>query len=166
MKFREHRQVSFCIRHDLRLEFPQIENGVGMAREFIDRFEEQSSHFPHRIKTRLELTLVSGVLAAPIINRWVIQRLNEIENLTAKVQTVKNEFYGNSVTVTGLLTGQDILNQLRDQAAGDIILLPANCINFDGIFLDDWTPAMLQTRLKKPIEIIDNDFVTLIEKFK
>ncbi len=145
-------------------EFPQVENGVGMVREFIDRFEEQSSHFPHRINTRFELTLVSGVLAAPIINHWVVPRLNRIENLTARVQTIRNEFYGNSVTVTGLLTGQDIYNQLRNQKTGDIILLPANCINFDGIFLDDWTPAMLQTKLQRPVEIIDNDFIALIQK--
>jgi len=145
-------------------EFPQIENGVGLARDFIDRFEEQSSHFPHRIKTSLELTLVSGVLAAPIINRWLVPRLNKIENLTAKVQTIENQFYGNSVTVTGLLTGQDIFNQLRDQASSDIILLPANCINFDGLFLDDWTPAMLQAQLQRPVKISDNDFVALIQK--
>ncbi len=147
-------------------EFPQVENGVGMARDFIDRFEEQSLHFPHRIKARLEVTLVSGVLAAPIINRLVVSRLNQIENLTIKVQTIENEFYGNSVTVTGLLTGQDIYNQLRDQLSSDIIILPANCINFDGIFLDNWTPEMLRIRLRKPIEIIDNDFVSFVEKYK
>lgn len=147
-------------------EFPQVENGVGMARDFIDRFEEQSSHFPHRIKARLELTLVSGVLAAPILNRWVVPRLNQIENLTVKVQTIENKFYGNSVTVTGLLTGQDIYNQLPDQLSSDIIILPANCINFDGIFLDNWTPEILQTRLQKPIEFIDTDFVSFIEKYK
>lgn len=145
-------------------EFPQVENGVGMAREFIDKFEEQSSHFPHKIKTSLELTLVSGVLAAPIINRWVVSKLNQIENLTARVQTIQNEFYGNSVTVTGLLAGQDIFNQLRNEKTGDIILLPANCVNFDGIFLDDWTPEMLQSQLQRPVEIIEDDFFSLIQK--
>ncbi len=145
-------------------EFPQIENGVGMTRDFMDRLEEQTSHFPHRIKTRLKLTLVSGVLAAPIISCWLIPRLNEIENLVAEVQVVKNEFYGDSITVTGLLTGQDIYHQLLNEKIGDIILLPANCINYDGIFLDDWTPAMLQSHLERPVEIVDNDFITLIHK--
>jgi putative radical SAM enzyme (TIGR03279 family) len=145
-------------------EFPQVENGVGMARDFIDRFEEQSLYFPHRIKARLEVTLVSSVLAAPIINRWVVPRLNQIENLTVKVQTIVNEFYGNSVTVTGLLTGQDIYSQLQRYSSGDVIVLPANCLNFDGIFLDDWTPAMLQDKLRRPVEIVDNDFITLIQK--
>lgn len=147
-------------------EFPQVENGVGMMREFIDRFEEQSLRLPHRIKSRRELTLVSGVLAAPIIDRVVIPRLNLIQNLTARIQIIKNEFYGERVTVTGLLTGQDIFNQLRRQKIGDILVLPANCINFDGIFLDDWTPAMLQTKLQRPIEIIDNDFISMIQKLE
>ena len=137
-----------------------------MVRDFLDRFEEQSPYFPHRIKTRLNLTLVSGMLASPVIDQWIVPRLNEIENLTAEVKTINNVFYGDSVTVTGLLTGQDIYHQLREQIAGDIILLPANCINFEGVFLDDWTPAMLQARLKKTIEFIDTDFVSFIEKLK
>ncbi|UCE04979.1 MAG: DUF512 domain-containing protein, partial [bacterium] len=147
-------------------EFPQIENGVGMARDFIDRFEEQSMDFPHRIKIKRSITLVNGVLAYPIINQWVIPRLNKIENLTGTIRIVKNKFYGNRVTVTGLLTGQDIYNQLRNQQIGDIIVLPSNCLNFEGLFLDEWTPEMIQSRLQKPIEFIDNDFSLFLEKLK
>jgi len=147
-------------------EFPQIENGVGMAKDFIDRFEEQSLDFPHRIKIKRSITLVSGVLASPIINQWVIPRLKKIENLTVTIRIIKNKFYGNRVTVTGLLTGQDIYNQLHNQQIGDIIVLPSNCLNFEGLFLDEWTPEMIQTRLQKPIEFIDNDFSPFLEKLK
>jgi putative radical SAM enzyme (TIGR03279 family) len=147
-------------------EFNQIENGVGMARNFIDQFEEQKQYLPHRIKHSQTVTLVSGILAAPIIERWVIPPLNRIENLTAKVVAIVNSFYGDSVTVTGLLTGQDIYNQLSRITVGDRVVLPANCLNYDRIFLDDWTPEQLQDQLKTPLEIVDNDFLSFIEKLK
>ncbi len=147
-------------------EFAQIENGVGMARKFIDRFEEQRQYLPRKIKRSRMVTLVSGVLAAPIIERWVIPSLNGVENLTAEVVAVKNVFYGDSVTATGLLTGQDIYKQLGRRSLGDMVVLPANCLNYDGIFLDDWTPEQLQGQLKKPLEIVDDDFLSFLEKLK
>lgn len=144
-------------------DFPQIENGVGMMRNFIDRFEEQSQDFPHRIKNQRSLTLVSGMLASPMINRHVVTRLNKVENLSVNLITIENNFYGNSVTVTGLLTGQDIYQQLRDQSLGDIIILPANCLNHDVIFLDNWTIEMVQNGLHRPVEIIDFNFNSLMK---
>ncbi len=146
-------------------DFPQLENGVGMARHFIDQFEEQSRQFPHRIDTSKMLTVVTGVLAAPIIEKVVIPRLNQIEHLSANLKIVRNEFYGPSVTVTGLLTGQDIYEQLKDEPLGDVIVLPGNCINYDGLFLDDWRPEQLQQRLERPVELIDTNFVSLFERF-
>jgi len=145
-------------------DFPQIENGVGMVREFIENFEEQKSHFPHRISGQRNLTLATGVLAAPIIKKHVIPRLNQIENLSVSLCVVQNNFYGNSVTVTGLLTGHDILAQLSKTELGDKIILPANCLNFEGFFLDDWTPEDLENKLSRPVEFIENDFVPLIKK--
>ncbi len=145
-------------------EFPQIENGVGMARDFIDHFQEQSHLFPHRITNQCSLTLVTGVLATPIIEKWVVPRLNRIENLDINLITVENNFYGKSVTVTGLLTGQDIFNRSRHQSLGDIIVLPSNCINFDGLFLDGWTPKILENKFKRKIEIVNNDFISLINR--
>lgn len=147
-------------------DFPQIENGVGMTRHFIDRFKEQSFQFPHRIKADKTMTLVTGMLAAPMIETVVLPRLNQIERLNAKLKIVRNEFFGPSVTVTGLLTGQDIYQQLKDQALGDVIVLPANCINYDGVFLDDWTLEQLGQRLERPVELIDTDFIRLFESFE
>lgn len=145
-------------------EFFQIENGVGMTRDFLDRFQEQSRHFPHRINTSRSMTLVSGQLAAPVISRWVVPVLNRIENLHVNLMTVPNNFYGTSVTVTGLLTGQDIYMELSRHELGDVIVLPANTLNFDGIFLDDWTLELLQKKLGRHVEIVDVDFDELLKK--
>lgn len=145
-------------------EFAQIENGVGMTRDFIDRFKEQIPSLPHRISHPLSMILVSGVSASPVLKKWVEPHLNKIENLTVSVQTIKNEFYGPSVTVTGLLSGQDIFTQLKNNAHGDIFVLPSNCLNFEGIFLDDWTLEDLQSKLKRPVEVVEGDFISLFEK--
>ncbi|MBC8180658.1 DUF512 domain-containing protein [candidate division KSB1 bacterium] len=143
-------------------EFPQIENGVGMVREFINVFKEQSLHLPHRISQEKSLTLVTGALAAPIIIKHVIPRLNQIENLSISLCVIQNNFYGNSVTVTGLLAGQDIFKQLSKTELGEKIILPANCLNFEGVFLDDWTPKDLEKKLDRPVEFVENDFVSLL----
>ncbi|MDZ7263917.1 MAG: DUF512 domain-containing protein [candidate division KSB1 bacterium] len=144
--------------------FPQLENGVGMVRDFIDRWQEQIPLLPHRIRHAKKLTLVSGVLAAPVLEQWLLPRLNRIENLTARIAAVTNHFYGSGVTVSGLLTGQDIFEQLRHDAASDWLFLPANCLNYEGKFLDDWTPEQLSEQLKTPIEIVGNDFIAAVEK--
>jgi NifB/MoaA-like Fe-S oxidoreductase len=78
--------------------------------------------------------------------------------------TVPNNFYGTSVTVTGLLTGQDIFAELSQHELGDVIVLPANTLNFEGIFLDDWTPEILQKKLGRHVEIVDVDFDELLKK--
>ncbi len=145
-------------------DFEQIENGVGMVREFLDQFEEQKLSFPHRISHPLSVILVSGESASAIIKKWVEPVLNKIENLNVSVATIKNTFYGSSVTVTGLLTGQDIFDQIRQISQADIIVLPANCLNYDGYFLDDWTVPDLKKKLNRHVEVMDSDFISFFEK--
>lgn len=143
-------------------DFPQIENGVGMMRNFIDRFEEQSHNLPHRITNQRSVTLVSAKLASPLIDHHVVTRLNKIDNLCVDLITIENSFYGKGVTVTGLLTGHDIYHQLHRKPLGDIVVLPANCLNDEGLFLDDWTIEMLENNLQRHIKIVDYDFNSLL----
>jgi len=63
------------------------------------------------------------------------------------LQAVVNRFFGRRVTVSGLLTGQDIARQLKGAHNGDLLVLPPNCLNHDGLFLDDWTPQQLEQSL-------------------
>lgn len=146
--------------------FPQLENGVGMVRDFIDRWQEQMPLLPHRIRHAKRLTLVSGMLAAPVLEQWLLPRLNQIEGVTASVAAIPNRFYGPGVTVSGLLTGADIFQQLRRRPKSDWVFLPANCLNYDGKFLDDWTPEGLATKLDTNIEVIDTDFLAVFEKIR
>lgn len=143
-------------------EFSQIENGVGMTRLLIDKFEEQMDQLPHRITQQRKLSMVTGRLAAPILKRYILPRLKQIENLEIFLHIIVNNFYGESATVSGLLTGRDIFEQLNSGRYGDTIVLPANCLNFDGLFLDNWTPEMLEKKLNTKIDISE-DFISLIK---
>jgi putative radical SAM enzyme (TIGR03279 family) len=145
-------------------DFPQIENGVGMTRNFIDLFESTATEFPSKLENPRSITLVTGKLAEPIIRSLVLERLNTIQKLTVNLVPVSNHFFGSSVTVSGLLTGQDIYHALSDTITGDEIFLPENCLNYNNLFLDDWTIENLEHRLRKRVKVIHTNFIELFEK--
>ena len=139
-------------------DFPQIENGVGMVRQFLDAFKAEEERLPERLKERLILTLVTGTSAEELL-RSMAERLEQVDGLSVRVVAVKNRFFGASITVSGLLTGQDILAALEQEAVGDAVLLPPNCINDDGLLLDDQMPEQLAEALGVPVEVGSYDLV-------
>lgn len=143
-------------------DFAQFENGVGMSRSLLDEFARQRVNFPQKISKRKLVTLVTGKLAYPLLKESILPVLNQIENLTVNLLPVANHFYGEQVTVSGLLTGQDIFHALKSADLGEMVYLPENCLNFDGLFLDDWTPKMLAEKLGCPIRVLANDFQELL----
>jgi putative radical SAM enzyme (TIGR03279 family) len=149
-------------------DFDQIENGVGMMRKFLDQFQIKQKLLPKSLKGNLSITLVTGVSAFRLIKKIVENRLNIIPGLKIKIMTVKNDFFGPTVTVTGLLTGVDMLNTLKKQKEmGDLILLPPNCINQDGLFLDDMTPQDMENEFDRKVIIGSYDLgETLTNIFK
>jgi len=139
----------------------QCENGVGMLRHFMDTFFSRAKEFPIKIDKPKKVTIVTAVLAQPFLEQFVLPKLDSIEGLDVSLAVVINQFYGSSVKVTGLLTGTDIYHQLKDKPSPGTILLPENCLNKDGLFLDDWTPAMLEAKLNCKIKISGSDFTEL-----
>ena len=128
--------------------FPLVENGVGMVRRFTDRFKAGYPALESLNCNRISMTLVTSVLGAGFI-RPMAERLNRIPWLTAHVVEVKNRFLGEGITVSGLLTGEDILHALKTQwRETDVVVLPPNCISHHGMFLDDLTPNDLEQALK------------------
>lgn len=132
-------------------DFWQVENGVGLTRAFITEFDEISKDFPEKLEQPQHCTLVTGVLAGPILEHDVLPRLRRIGNLHTRVRVVPNRFYGESVTVSGLLTGRDIIDFFRDEKDDSVLLLPPNCLNDDGLFLDDLSPQDLAEELDRPV---------------
>jgi putative radical SAM enzyme (TIGR03279 family) len=149
-------------------DFSQIENGVGMMRKFLDEFQARQKLLPQTLNRRLSITLLTGVSAFRLIKKIVKEKLNLIPGIKIKVIPVKNDFFGSTVTVTGLLTGVDMINNLKKQKElGDLILLPPNCINQDGLFLDDMTLHELENELNRKVIIGSYDLVeTLTGIFK
>ena len=128
-------------------EFYQIENGVGMVREFLDNFQRKQRTLPQSLKSKTRLTLVTGTLANKFLKSHILSRLKQIKNLRINLIPVKNNFLGESVTVSGLLTGRDILQTLKKSEHGELVMLPPNCLNSDGVFLDDLNPSDLEEKL-------------------
>ncbi|MFQ6031538.1 MAG: DUF512 domain-containing protein [Candidatus Zixiibacteriota bacterium] len=145
--------------------FSQIENGVGMMRKFLDQFQTRQRVLPKSLKENFSIILLTGISAFRLIRKAMEDRLSTIQNLKIKLAVVKNVFFGSTVTVTGLLTGVDIINTLkRQKEMGDLILLPPNCINQDGLFLDDITPQELENEFKRKVIIGSYDLVETLTK--
>jgi len=130
--------------------FPQLENGVGMVRSFLDLFDERQRAFPGRIEKQKRISLITGHEAEPFMRR-VADRLSQIENLTAELIVVDNQFFGGGVTVSGLLTGADILATLRRHPSRGTVILPPNCLNADRLFLDGVTVDDLEHNLERTV---------------
>ncbi len=149
--------------HEYYEGFYQLENGVGLTRDFMDRFAEELPGLGNPATRSLSLSLVTGTLGAAVLKTYFMRQLNQIPNMFFKLHPVVNAFYGPSITVSGLLVGQDIYNQLHRQRTGDYIVLPPNCLNDDGLFLDDWTLPQLQEKLGKKLIVFPGSFTELFD---
>lgn len=115
-------------------DWPQLENGIGMARLFLDGASDLPPA-PQAIEPAREVVVVTGEAFEPFIRAFAA-RYSGTRGLQVSVLAVPNHFFGCTVTVAGLLVGQDVASCLGDDARGKTVLLPASCLN-DGRFLDD-----------------------------
>lgn len=125
------------------------ENGVGAIRRFVDRFDEGLASVPRYDGGRIRL--VTGRSMAPFI-RDRAPRLRGAVGAGVDVVEVENRYFGESVTIAGLLGGADILEALGEGREGDVVVLPAEALNADDVFIDDVPLATLAARLG-PAEI-------------
>ncbi len=134
-------------------DYPQLDNGVGMVRDFWNSFRALSSDLPERLKRRKKVIFISGTSGARVL-KPVAARLNRIGGLDCSVILVKNRLFGESVTVSGLLSGRDILSSLKAEGRGcDLMVLPENLLNRQGKFIDDLSLGELGRRLK-PVKVV------------
>ncbi len=135
--------------------FWQVENGVGLVRQFLRDFQKQSRSFPERLARTKRITLATAVLPAGILQNSVVARLRRIGGLSVDLVVVPNTLFGPSVTVAGLLSGKCLYSALRGRDCGDLLLLPPDVLNADGLFLDDSTADDLSARLGAPVHVFD-----------
>ncbi|MFO7819950.1 MAG: DUF512 domain-containing protein [Halanaerobacter sp.] len=145
--------------------FPQLENGVGMVRLLRDEFEELKSTLPQSLEDKREISFVTGELGFKSLQP-IIKELNQIDNLTLEPLVIENNFFGSQVTVTGLLTAEDILAQLDrvDNDRGDVILVPEIVLNDDDLFLDDLSWQQFEEKVDKKVFRVDTTAQDLVEK--
>ncbi len=136
-------------------DFPQLENGIGLVSSFEDDFQGAISRVPEGVTLlKRRLSLVTGVAGAPLM-RQCVQRIRDISLVDMTLHVVRNRVFGDNITVTGLLTGQDILHGLEGRELGELLLLPSVLLRGDSpLFLDDMTVDELEKALEVPIKVV------------
>jgi putative radical SAM enzyme (TIGR03279 family) len=136
-------------------DYPQLENGIGMARMFLDRWGEMEKGFPTRLSEPREVTAVCGESAEPVLKQ-AVDALNRVKGLKMSLLPVKNRFFGPQVTVTGLLAGRDLVRALGDNYRDRAVLVPDVMLREgDGLFLDDMTIAELEETTGAHITVVE-----------
>ena len=167
----------------------QLENGVGMLRSIMVEFEDSLREYAdlygksagHSLSDRIRnafkrlpkikeesITMITGRLAAPYLERMCAQLHAVFPQRDVRVLAIRNDFFGEMITVSGLLTGQDILAQCMEAEAkeelGDKLILPQNVVQADSeLLLDDYVVDDLRRKLGKEISVVPNDGYSLLK---
>ena len=133
-------------------DYPQIGNGVGSISQFIQQFQTKARQLlPKVISPSRDLTWVVGN-AVELAFAPLVEQLNQVEGLRIKLMALRSEYWGQEITVTGLLTGSDLLRGLAGKDIGQGILLPTVMLKHDEAkFLDDLTVEEVSQELQIPI---------------
>ena len=142
----------------------QLENGVGMLRlletEFMEALEDFSAEVHKDTENEKEhmISIATGLLAAPHIRLLTEYFMKRFPRRKVLVYPIKNSFFGEQITVSGLLTGRDIVAQLEGCELGERLLLPCNLLRSgEEVFLDDMTLTELKNVLHVPIDIVESN---------
>ncbi|MBO6155015.1 MAG: DUF512 domain-containing protein [Lachnospiraceae bacterium] len=142
----------------------QLENGVGMIRLLMDEFRDALGRAKRKpFMKKRTISLATGKLAAPFIEELSQELMRKFPKVDIRVYTIVNNFFGERITVSGLITGQDLIAQLKDVELGEKLLIPQNMVRQEERdFLDDITVAEASETLQVPIDIVKSsgqDFV-------
>ena len=125
----------------------QLENGVGMMRLLNDEYIEALDKVNADNKKR-KVTIATGKLAGDLISKLMKKTEDKFTETEINVKIIENDFFGRTITVSGLLTGRDIYEQLKNENLGDKLLLPGNVLRSgEDVFLDDMTLSELSEKL-------------------
>jgi NifB/MoaA-like Fe-S oxidoreductase len=132
---------------------PQYSNGIGMTRDFLDEWAKAQRRLPARMPRPTDLTLVCGTLIAPVLQQ-IVDRLNRIADLRARLLPLVNQFFGETVTVSGLLMGQDVVPALASSGA-QRALLPRVMFDHTGArTLDEYTLDRIAAESGVPVAMV------------
>ena len=134
----------------------QLENGVGMMRLLINEFREALLEAKRPLFLRKKtISIAAGALAAPFLERLCFYFMKKFPERRILVHTIKNRFFGERITVSGLITGRDLMDQLKDRELGDVLLLPSNMLRSgEEVFLDDVSVKEVSRNLRVPVSVV------------
>ncbi len=140
----------------------QLENGVGMLRLLEEEVQEELAHRKGDERVR-RVSIATGKLAAPFIQENVERVRTVYGNVEAQVYPIRNDFFGELITVSGLITGQDLKEQLKGKDLGECLLIPCNMLRAgENVFLDDVTVEEVEEQLGVPVAVVDEDGVSFV----
>jgi NifB/MoaA-like Fe-S oxidoreductase len=138
-------------------DYPQYSNGVGMTRDLLDSWAQAQQQLPTHLEHPTSIALVCGTLIAPTLQR-VVDRLNQVSGLDVQLLPVSNQFFGETVTVSGLLTGQDVVPALRASGCAQA-LLPRVMFDYQGMrTLDEYSPERIAEESQVQVTVVDDMF--------
>lgn len=144
-------------------DFTQFENGIGMLPLFMEEFRLALPDYEGR--SARPFTIATGAAAAPSLALLLDEAAAKCDNLNGKVVEIRNDFFGHRVSVAGLITGQDLIAQLKGCDLGERVLISANMLRDGGdVFLDDYTPQQVSDAIGVPIVPVEIDGADLLAR--
>lgn len=138
-------------------EYSQLENGVGMLRLLETEFLETLAETAPDAGVLSPFAIATGVSAAPLINKLLQIASRKCGKITGSVYAIRNDFFGHSIDVAGLVTGGDLTAQLAGRELGRRVLIPQTMLRHgEGVFLDDITLTEAEAALGVPVEPVGN----------
>ena len=154
--------------------YQQLENGVGMIRSFIDDFDmyldevkakaKSNPFFKAKVNKKREYSFATGRLFAPILKELSNKYMESFPNTVIHVFPIRNDFFGEMITVAGLITGKDLINQLKGENLGEKLFLPSVMFRYnEEVMLDDLTRSDVESALQIPTYIIKSSGRDMID---
>lgn len=144
-------------------DYPQYENGVGMIRSLMDEFQDALEMAEYSGGAR-HVTIATGFAALDSIKMLAAMAEERFHGIKCSVYPIRNDFFGETITVTGLITAQDLIAQLSDKELGDELLISSAMLRDNSdVFLDDLTMQDVSQQLNVPVISADNDGFDLLD---
>ncbi len=145
--------------------YPQIENGIGMWRSFLDEAMAAIDDLDRDIDIQKKISVATGSAAYPLIKKICDELTAIYGKIEIEVFQIKNNFYGETITVAGLVTGSDIISQLKGKIYSETLLIPDVMLMSDSdLFLDNISVSQIENELNVKINTVSSRGTDLIDK--
>lgn len=144
-------------------EYAQLDNGVGMLRLLKVEFETALKMVDSDEGDAVRFSVVTGEAAAPYLEKLLMTAMEKCVNIKGQVFAIRNDFFGHQINVAGLVTGQDMIDQLKDKDLGERLLIPSNMLRHgETVFLDDMTVEDVEQELNVKVIAVPQDGAELL----